>query len=501
MKKKLRTFFSRITTKVFLVLLVLIVPVNILMMVMNGYVMEAMEEKVNLSVKSVMENYITLLESRMQLGSNLLWHMKYENKNAIAMQAQTDQEYYAFYKTQFYYELKEMMELTDGLDTYFFIVRSRKDVVLWDDGASGFQAKREMIWSEEQAGGWRKGWDLKTMNGRESLCLYVELQDVAYGGWIYLDDVKKQLENDIQYESDSYTFTLQEGEDQKDAIRITNASSKGDFHLNAYLEKEEIFGSIRAANLYVQLGAIVALFLFPVLYLVIRALLIVPLKNLKIENYEKELEREKMELKNLQLQIRPHFLLNTFNLVFALAKRHENEAIQEIILYLSDYFRYLFRSEKSLELFGREQSLIEGYIKMAQIRYPDSIMISYEYDSKISLVRLPPLLLHNFVENIVKHVVKKGKLTQIRITGQYEKGIATFRIMDNGQGIPEERVKELDSAMRQNAFSGISVGFSNSLKRIKYFYGEGADILISSAVGEGTCITLTIPYDLEEERK
>ena len=111
------------------------------------------------------------------------------------------------------------------------------------------------------------------------------------------------------------------------------------------------------------------------------------------------------------------------------------------------------------------------------------------------------MLLHNFVENIVKHVVKKGKLTQIRITGQYEKGIATFRIMDNGQGIPEERVKELDSAMRQNAFSGISVGFSNSLKRIKYFYGEGADILISSAVGEGTCITLTIPYDLEEERK
>lgn len=42
------------------------------------------------------------------------------------------------------------------------------------------------------------------------------------------------------------------------------------------------------------------------------------IKTLKIENYEKELDRQKMELKNLQLQIHPHFLLNTFNLVYTL---------------------------------------------------------------------------------------------------------------------------------------------------------------------------------------
>ena len=124
-------------------------------------------------------------------------------------------------------------------------------------------------------------------------------------------------------------------------------------------------------------GTFIALLLIPVLYLVISNLLLNPLrlvnqahkrlqegdldyriqekansieysysflsfnqmadqiKTLKIENYEKELDRQKMELKNLQLQIHPHFLLNTFNLVYTLAQRKETGAIQDIVIYLS----------------------------------------------------------------------------------------------------------------------------------------------------------------------
>lgn len=65
------------------------------------------------------------------------------------------------------------------------------------------------------------------------------------------------------------------------------------------------------------------------------------IQDLKIEVYEKELDRKQMELSNLQLQIRPHFLLNTFNLIYTLAQRGQEKDVQQVILYLSDYFRYL----------------------------------------------------------------------------------------------------------------------------------------------------------------
>ena len=53
-------------------------------------------------------------------------------------------------------------------------------------------------------------------------------------------------------------------------------------------------------------------------------------------------------------------------------------------------------------------------------------------------------------------------------------------------------------SMREKRQNGSHVGFANSLKRLKYFYGDEADISLSSEEGEGTCITLTFPYNLEE---
>lgn len=322
-------------------------------------------------------------------------------------------------------------------------------------------------------------------------------------------------------------------------IAISLPLKKGKAFLNGSLSRSEILGGISVFYMVLRAGTFIALLLIPVLYLVISNLLLNPLrlvnqahkrlqegdldyriqekansieysysflsfnqmadqiKTLKIENYEKELDRQKMELKNLQLQIHPHFLLNTFNLVYTLAQRKETGAIQDIVIYLSEYFRYIFRSGKSLELFPKEQKLIEGYIRMAEVRYPDSIEVRYEYDPEISFVRVPPLLLHNFVENIVKYAVKQGQITHISLLGQYIDGIVTFMIMDDGAGMSEEEVKNLDKRMRNGNIDGEHIGFVNSLKRLRYFYGETADILISADVGMGTCVTIQFPYDLE----
>ena len=56
------------------------------------------------------------------------------------------------------------------------------------------------------------------------------------------------------------------------------------------------------------------------------------LKTLKIENYEKELARQRMELRNLQLQIRPHFLMNMFNLLYSFAQIENYQSIQKLAL-------------------------------------------------------------------------------------------------------------------------------------------------------------------------
>ena len=221
------------------------------------------------------------------------------------------------------------------------------------------------------------------------------------------------------------------------------------------------------------------------------------LHRLKIESYEKELAKQKMELRNLQLQIRPHFLLNTFNLIFTLSQRKEHEAIQEIVIYLSDYFRYIFRSEKELELFAKEAALIRGYVKMASVRYLGRVEAEYEYSSELEVVRLPPLLLHNFVENAVKYGVKKYQTLHIKIHGGYCDGTVTFRISDDGKGMDAETLEQNQKMLRGEIDmedKNSHLGLYNSMKRLKYFYGEKAEIQVESEEGYGTCFTIRFPY-------
>ncbi|GJM82541.1 hypothetical protein HMSSN139_50370 [Paenibacillus sp. HMSSN-139] len=53
--------------------------------------------------------------------------------------------------------------------------------------------------------------------------------------------------------------------------------------------------------------------------------MVVEIQDLKIDVYEERLNAQKAEMKHLQMQINPHFFLNTLNIIFQLAdlKRYE----------------------------------------------------------------------------------------------------------------------------------------------------------------------------------
>lgn len=367
------------------------------------------------------------------------------------------------------------------------------------------------------------------------------MDNMIYGGWILLDDILDEIEKDVYYQQAEYVFTDRQISSTKDSSVISSYVEKGKFYLSVSISPDEIMSEIADFYKIMRFGTILALLIVPLLYLLINKILILPLKVLidaqkelmdgnldyriskkanspeyeytyesfnnmaenirfmKIENYEKELAREKMELKNLQLQIRPHFLLNTFNLIYTLAQKEKHKDIQKIIMYLTDYFRYIFRSGKSLELFSKEQNLIEGYLEMAMVRYPGCIDVEYNYDPEIYYTRVPPLLIHNFVENIVKHAVNQKTVTHISIVGQYDAKKVTFMIMDDGVGISKEKLASLTENMHSDSEDNAHIGYKNSLRRLKYFYGEDAEITITSEAGEGTCVMIHFPYNLEVE--
>ena len=539
-----------ISTKVIIVILILIFPLNIFTIILSEMALNNIISQTKLSVTNVMQNYLTDTEERMEHLVSLLYSMKTNDTDGMIVSRQKADHEYNIAKYRFFNNIRSSLLLSKTADGAFMYMSHIDDILLWnmDTRIHSIDDMKEFV-RGLSGKGILKGWHLYMVPGEYRdeqdyavLWLFTEQQGVYSGGWIELDSVADKLRNDLQYKQVEVLFTEDKVEaESNDELVVSSYFERAGIYLTVKLNSKEINGTILSIYLVMRKIAITALILLPFLYYLLYRLLLLPLwriyqahreieagnqdyrithkatsieysavydsfnrmadniKNLKIENYEQELKKQRVELKNLQLQIRPHFLMNAFNLIYTLAQERDVTHIQEIMLYLSDYFRYIFRNEKELELFGKEQKLIEGYINMAQIRYPESIVVTYDYDPEVSFVRLPPLLLHNFVENIIKHVVKQGTVTHISLEGRYGSGLVTFQVSDDGSGMDKEQLSQVDQRMRQGEITGSNIGMANAYRRLKYFYGEDADIEIISEEGHGTNVIIHFPYDLDEE--
>lgn len=223
------------------------------------------------------------------------------------------------------------------------------------------------------------------------------------------------------------------------------------------------------------------------------------LQELRLEKINKELAYKQMQLNNLQLQIRPHFLLNMMNLLYTLIHSQETREAQEMVLYLSSYFRYMFRSGRELELFDKELSLIREYLHISGFHYPDGFKVQWQIDPILSHLRIPPLLLHNFVENIIHHALIPDKTIHIVLFGEYDDGTVTLIVSDDGRGMTQEDADMINAGNFDSIPAGKHIGIRNSIARLKYYYGEETSVTVESAPDMGTTFTLTFPYELEEE--
>ncbi|HHV10890.1 MAG TPA: histidine kinase [Clostridiales bacterium] len=547
MKKRVRRLFNSISTKVILIMLVLVLPLNVIAIVANEKVIDTMIDQNKTSAQTLADTFMSEIESRMMNTQTLLYYFLAENPDCIRMKLQKEKNYmYQSSRYKLYYSLRTMAGMTDGGDGYFYYMKKVKDAIVYDESpneSNKLYRSMDGFIADQLTAGDKGGWHIYELNSHKYLFFIVDQKDVMYGGWFNLDALKKEMEKRLRYTDYSISFT-ENLRPQNSDDRIMVSSNVKKIHLVIDIKRDEIVGGISKYVKVLQIMAFLYLALIPALFIFLKFLLIRPLnkvnqahrqirkgnqdfrirekansveymeayrsfnrmannlKALRIEGYEKEIARQKMELRNLQLQIRPHFLLNTFNLIYTLAQRKEIIAIQQIIIYLSEYFRYIFRSDKELELFPKELRMIKGYIKMVSINYSGNVEASYDIDPEINYVRVPPLLIHNFIENSVKYGVKQGTMLHILIAGKYEDRRVIFTITDDGNGMDGETLEQCRRLLRgetEPENSNSSIGLLNSMRRLKHFYGQEATIEIVSEQGRMTSVTVQFPYNLEVE--
>jgi sensor histidine kinase YesM len=121
--------------------------------------------------------------------------------------------------------------------------------------------------------------------------------------------------------------------------------------------------------------------------------------------FEQELIREKLqsELNFLRAQTNPHFLFNTLNNLYVLARKKSDQTANAIMM-LSQIMRFvLYECRAPRIAIGDEAQVIRDYIELEKLRYNQRLQVEYETDMDNSNALVAPLLLLPFVENSFKH--------------------------------------------------------------------------------------------------
>jgi LytS/YehU family sensor histidine kinase len=121
------------------------------------------------------------------------------------------------------------------------------------------------------------------------------------------------------------------------------------------------------------------------------------------------IEKQAAELSYLRSQTNPHFLFNTLNNIYALA-RDKSDLAPESILRLSQILRFmLYETGGSYIAIEQELKIINDYLALEKLRYDHTLSLNFNYVIEDMKQSLPPLLLIPLVENAFKHGVSETR--------------------------------------------------------------------------------------------
>jgi two-component system, LytTR family, sensor kinase len=193
--------------------------------------------------------------------------------------------------------------------------------------------------------------------------------------------------------------------------------------------------------------------------------------------HEQELIREKLssELDFLRAQTNPHFLFNTLNNLYGLARKKSDKAPQGIMM-LSKIMRFMLYDCKAHRIpLSSEAKVIQDYIELEKLRYNDRLRVNYEQDFDNSSAMIAPLLLLPFVENSFKHGAHSS-------TGDAEINIRLF-LKNNQLDFAVENTFEEEQMVTSNDPDASGIGMRNERRQLDLLYPDRHSLDIDDSSG------------------
>ncbi len=221
-----------------------------------------------------------------------------------------------------------------------------------------------------------------------------------------------------------------------------------------------------------------------------------------IDRMKKSVVRQKnAEIAALEAQINPHFLYNTLDTINWMAIDKDEYEISNMITTLARILRYGISDSNGVVKIKDEVEWLKQYIFLQQTKLKNSFDCHINVQPELMNLTIHKLLLQPFIENAILHGFEGVERAHcLRMEMARENDFIKIGIEDNGCGIPEEIVREMNQGIFRKTEDKNHIGMENAITRLHMYYGEKAQIVIRSMPGEGTLVQILIPVTGGEEK-
>lgn len=216
------------------------------------------------------------------------------------------------------------------------------------------------------------------------------------------------------------------------------------------------------------------------------------IQNLLQQVKEEQKRKRETELALFQIQIKPHFLYNTLDLIYVCCEMDDGKTGGRIAKALADYYRTCLSGGSEVISIGEELRNTENYLYIQKERYSDIITYHMSAAENCLKYKIPKMTLQPLVENAIYHGLKEkeeGGCISIEVMESEE--FVIVEVIDDGIGMEPEI---FDSILEKKDERGKKhFGLKNVHERLQLYFGEEYGLSIDKEKKTGTCIRIRIP--------
>jgi two-component sensor histidine kinase len=202
------------------------------------------------------------------------------------------------------------------------------------------------------------------------------------------------------------------------------------------------------------------------------------------ERREAELERHltQAQLRNLRLQLQPHFLFNALNTISE-TMYDDPAAADEMIGHLADLLRQSLRAHAQEVTLAEELSLLERYAAIMRARFGDDLAIGLQVPADVTRALVPSLLLQPLMENAVRHgnATRLGR-GRVEVRAGRREDQLVLEVWDDGAGAAAAGP------------SAPGVGLGGTAERLALLYGDQHTFEAGADNEGGYRVTIRLPF-------